>query len=34
MTEHINVNGRYYFDVSNPPKAPRSAPRPPGTTDH
>jgi TnpA family transposase len=34
MTAHINVNGRYYFDISNPPKALRSAPRPPGTTDH
>ena len=30
MTEHLNVNGRYYFDLNGPPKALRPA-EPPDT---
>ena len=28
MTEHLNVHGRYYFDLTSTPKALRPAPRP------
>jgi hypothetical protein len=34
MTEHLNVNGRYYFDVNSPPKGLRPAPEPPGNMAH
>jgi hypothetical protein len=34
MTEHINVNGRYYFDVNSPPKGLRPAPGLPGNMAH
>jgi hypothetical protein len=31
MTEHINVNGRYYFDLTRTPKPLRPTPEPPTT---
>jgi hypothetical protein len=29
MTEHLNVHGRYHFDLDGPPKTLRPAPEPP-----
>jgi hypothetical protein len=29
MTEHINVHGRYYFDLTRTPKPLRPVPQPP-----